>query len=114
MIWGVTCVVCSKAHGGSTGLVHSYFHFHFSSAQPLLLSPFLSLLSPCPPPPPQQQPQGFISPQHKNLLVSDSPEELVSLLQEWSPPASNVLADAASRAAAVGQDISQASDAAAS
>jgi hypothetical protein len=55
--------------------------------------------------------QGFISPSHKNLLVSDKPDQLVVLLQQWTPSASNVLADAASRAAAVGQDISQPSDA---
>jgi len=55
--------------------------------------------------------QGFISPQHKNLVVSDDPEALIEQLQQWQPPASNVLADAVSRAAAVGEDISQASDA---
>jgi hypothetical protein len=55
--------------------------------------------------------QGFISAHHNNVLVSSDPEQLVQMLQQWTPPASNVLTDAASRAAAVGQDISKASDA---
>jgi hypothetical protein len=54
--------------------------------------------------------QGFIRAEHNNVLVSDKPEELVQLLQSWTPPASNALADAASRAAAVGADISKPSD----
>ena len=72
-------------------------------------------ITPCHPPTPNKHtpthtPQGFISAQHNNLLVSSDPEELLQLLQQWQPPASNVLADAATRMAAVGQDIGGGSD----
>ncbi len=45
---------------------------------------------------------------HKTLLVSDDPEQLVADMLAWQPPASNVLADAQQRAAAIGEDISRA------
>lgn len=98
---GITCK--AKPH-----VQHYACHLHFTScfnlSSPLLhtklvMSVAVAVL------------QGFISPQHKNLVVSDDPEALIQQLQQWQPPASNVLADAASRAAAVGEDISQASDA---
>jgi hypothetical protein len=52
--------------------------------------------------------------EHHALLVADDPERLIAAMQCWTPPASSVLADAAQRAAAIGEDVSRASDAAAS
>eukprot|EP00882_Tetradesmus_deserticola_P005529 GHRQ01005822.1.p1 GENE.GHRQ01005822.1~~GHRQ01005822.1.p1 ORF type:complete len:224 (+),score=78.32 GHRQ01005822.1:364-1035(+) len=49
--------------------------------------------------------EGFVSASHQNTVVSDNPEQLVQQMMDWQPPASNVLADARQRQAAIGEDI---------
>ena len=51
--------------------------------------------------------QGFLNASHQNVLVSADPEQLVQQMLAWQPPASNVLADAKQRQAAIGEDIAQ-------
>lgn len=46
--------------------------------------------------------------EHKNIIVSADPEQLVQQMLEWQPPATNALLEAKQRAAAIGEDISQA------
>jgi hypothetical protein len=54
--------------------------------------------------------QGFLNASHQNLVVSADPEQLVQQMMSWKPPASNVLADAKQRQAAIGEDIAQGAD----
>jgi hypothetical protein len=44
------------------------------------------------------------------VVVSADPEQLVQQMMSWKPPASNVLADAKQRQAAIGEDIAQGAD----
>jgi hypothetical protein len=55
--------------------------------------------------------QGFLNSSHQNVVVSDDPEQLVQQMMTWQPPASNVLADAKQRQAAIGEDIAQGTEA---
>ncbi|KAF8057778.1 LOG7 [Scenedesmus sp. PABB004] len=49
--------------------------------------------------------EGFVKGEHFRLLVAEDPQQLVADMAAWQPPASNVIADAQARAAAVGVDI---------
>ncbi|WIA11291.1 hypothetical protein OEZ85_011414 [Tetradesmus obliquus] len=51
--------------------------------------------------------EGFLNASHQNVLVSADPEQLLQQMLAWQPPASNVLADAKQRQAAIGEDIAQ-------
>jgi uncharacterized protein (TIGR00730 family) len=50
--------------------------------------------------------QGFVDVRtHQRLIVHDDPDVLMDSILAWTPPESNVIADAMARAAAIGRDI---------